>query len=100
MNKLQALNNQFGLTKKEVLDPISGLPIGPEVPTFKAPWPERRELDGRYVRLEPLDATRHSASLWKETNGTGVEARWQYLFDEPPTDEKTFHEYLERKSTL
>ena len=55
-------------------------------------------MDGRYVRLEPLDSKRQSCSRWSETNGPGVEAQWQYLFDEPCPDEQSFFEYMTRKA--
>jgi len=82
----------------EVLDSRSGLPIGPEVPAHAASRPERRVLAGRFVRLEPLDPERHGASLWQETHGAGAAAFWQYLFDEPFADEKSFREFLVRKA--
>ncbi len=81
-----------------VLDPISSLPIGPEVPAHAAPLPERRVIAGRFIRLEPLDPDRHGTSLWQETHGIGAAARWQYLFDEPFADEKSFHDFLARKA--
>jgi RimJ/RimL family protein N-acetyltransferase len=80
-----------------VLDPISSLPIGPEVPAHAAPRPEHRVLTGRFIRLEPLDPDRHRASLWRETHGAGAAERWQYLFDAPFTDENSFHSFLARK---
>ena len=82
----------------EVIDSESGLPIGPEVPAHAASRPERRVLAGRFVRLEPLDPERHGASLWQETHGAGAAAFWQYLFDEPFADEKSFREFLVRKA--
>ena len=81
-----------------VVDPETGLPIGPEVPPREAARPERRVLAGRYVRLEPLAAARHGAALWTETHGPGAATFWQYLFDEPFADEKSFGDFLERKS--
>ena len=82
----------------KVLDPLSGLPIGPEVPAHEAPRPERRAIAGRFIRLEPLDPDRHASSLWQETHGIGAAARWQYLFDEPFMDEQSFHGFLARKA--
>jgi RimJ/RimL family protein N-acetyltransferase len=82
----------------KVLDPISGLPIGPEVPAHTAPGPERLVIAGRFIRLEPLDPDRHGSSLWQETHGISAAARWQYLFDEPFADEKSFHDFLARKA--
>jgi RimJ/RimL family protein N-acetyltransferase len=81
-----------------VLDPLSSLPIGPLVPTHAAPLPERRTIAGRFVRLEPLDAALHGPSLWQETHGAGAAARWQYLFDAPFADERSFHQFLIRKA--
>jgi RimJ/RimL family protein N-acetyltransferase len=81
-----------------VLDPISGLPIGREVPSHAAPRPERRVIAGRFIRLEPLDPDRHASSLWQETHGIGAAARWQYLFDEPFADENSFRDFLARKA--
>jgi RimJ/RimL family protein N-acetyltransferase len=81
-----------------VLDPISNLPIGPEVPAHTAPRPERRVIAGRFIRLEPLDPVRHGSSLWQETHGIGAAARWQYLFDEPFAEENSFLDFLARKA--
>jgi RimJ/RimL family protein N-acetyltransferase len=81
-----------------VADPASGLPIGPEIPAHAAARPERRVLAGHYVRLEPLSADRHGSSLWAETHGPGAPAFWQYLFDEPFADERSFREFLARKA--
>jgi RimJ/RimL family protein N-acetyltransferase len=82
----------------QALDPLSNLPIGPEVSAHAAARPERRTIAGRFVRLEPLDAERHGPSLWLDTHGTGAAARWQYLFDEPFADETSFHAFLTRKA--
>ena len=81
-----------------VLDPVSGLPIGPVVPAHAAPRPERLVIAGRFVRLEPLDADRHGPSLWQETHGIDAAARWQYLFDEPFSDESSFRDFVARKA--
>jgi RimJ/RimL family protein N-acetyltransferase len=81
-----------------VPDPISNLPIGPEVPAHTAPRPERRVIAGRFIRLEPLDPDRHGSSLWQETHGIGAAARWQYLFDEPFAEKNSFLDFLARKA--
>lgn len=79
-------------------DPVSGLPIGAEVPAHAAPRPERTVLAGRFVRLEPLDPTRHGASLWQETHAAEGAARFQYLFEAPFADEAAFRAHLARKA--
>ena len=55
-------------------------------------------MDGRFIRLEPLDAERHTASLWRETHGPAQEVRWQYLFEAPFPDEDSFRAHLQRKA--
>ncbi len=81
-----------------ILDPISMLPIGPEVPAIAARLPEREVIAGRFIRLEPLDPVRHGTSLWHETHGIDAAAQWQYLFDTPFADENAFRDFLTRKA--
>jgi len=42
------------------------------------PFPPHQPLAGRFVRLEPLDATRHGDDLWQELQGPDP-ALWDYL---------------------
>jgi RimJ/RimL family protein N-acetyltransferase len=81
-----------------VADPLSGLPIGQEVAAHPARHPERRVMDGRFIRLEPLDAERHTASLWRETHGPTQDIRWQYLFEAPFPHEDSFRAHLAAKA--
>ena len=83
-----------------VADPKSGLPIGELVATTVARRPVRAALPGRSVSLEPLDATRHAASLWRETHDEFRDARWQYLWDPPFADEAAFRRHLEQAQAL
>lgn len=62
------------------------------------PRPERRVLEGRFARLEPLDPVRHADDLFAEARGE--DERHRYLFEEAPTDEAAFHEMLEEKAAL
>ena len=55
----------------------------------------RVALDGRYVRLEPLDPIRHSAGLFAAIS-SDAEARHRYLFDHPPVNEADLREWAER----
>ena len=80
-------------------DPVSGLPIGTEVPSHSAVRPGRQVLEGRFVRLEPLDPAEHGLSLWQETHGADQAALWQYLFEAPFEDERAFREHLIRKAS-
>lgn len=50
------------------------------------PRPERNVIEGQYVRLEPLDADRHTAELFAASTGEGAEERFRYLFDRVPAD--------------
>jgi len=48
------------------------------------PRPARRVLEGRHARLEPLDPARHGPDLWDAAATPGADARYRYLFDDPP----------------
>ncbi len=71
-------------------------PLGPMVETAPARRPERRTIEGRFVRLEPLDPAAHGAALWTEVSG--ADTVWDYLFDGPYADEATFSESLAAKA--
>jgi RimJ/RimL family protein N-acetyltransferase len=81
-----------------VPDPLSGLPIGVETEAHAAPRPERIGLDGRFVRLEPLDADKHAADLFAVSHGPDKDTIWQYLFEAPCADFPAFRASLERKA--
>jgi RimJ/RimL family protein N-acetyltransferase len=57
------------------------------------PHPSRIMLEGRYVRLEPLDATRHGDELFAASMAPGVEDRHRWLFEEP-VDRAAFQNWL------
>ena len=52
------------------------------------PFPERKVLDGRYCRLEPLDVARHGADI--AATFAGADSLWDYL---PPVPPKNRAEY-------
>ncbi len=62
------------------------------------PRPERISLDGRYVRLEPLDAKRHGQDLLSSALEPGAAERFRYLFEEAPSDLAAFSPWLEKAS--
>ena len=64
-------------------------PIGPPVDPKPAPKPERRVLDGRSVRLEPLTSA-HARDLYAATHGPDADAIWRYLFSGPYADLASF----------
>lgn len=61
-----------------------------------APRPERITLEGRHVRLEPLDAARHGAQLLQSAQAPGAEDRFRYLFEEAPADAAAFAPWLDK----
>lgn len=56
--------------------------------------PTREVLEGRYVRLQPLDPARHGEDLFEAGSGEGAEERWRYLFESPPPDRAAFEPWL------
>jgi len=50
------------------------------------PHPQRIVLDGRYARLEPLDAGRHESALLQSAQEPGAYNRFRYLFEDAPGD--------------
>ncbi len=71
-------------------------PIGASVEPRAVRRPERTVIDGRFVRLEPLDAARHAPALWR--NVQGDQRVWDYLFDVPPPDLPSLEADLARKA--
>jgi len=66
------------------IDAETGLAIGPRVDARAAKRPVPIVLDGRYCRLEPIDATRHREHLFEASSPPGAKRRFRYLFEEPP----------------
>ncbi|MBX5022534.1 GNAT family N-acetyltransferase [Rhizobium lentis] len=60
--------------------------------------PARAPIEGRYARLEPLDAARHGADLLRSALEPGADARFRYLFEEAPADMAAFTPWLTRAS--
>jgi len=79
-------------------DPLSGLPVGLAVDTAPARKPAPVVLEGRYGRIEKLDAARDGASLWQAVKGQ--DALWPYMAYGPFADEATFATWLAERPTL
>ncbi|GLS21813.1 acetyltransferase GCN5 [Labrys miyagiensis] len=60
------------------------------------PCPERVVLEGRYTRLEPLDAARHGADLLHSAQEPGADGRFRYLFEITPADAAAFQAWLDK----
>jgi RimJ/RimL family protein N-acetyltransferase len=79
-------------------DPLSGRPVGVKVDATPARPPEAVVLEGRFGRVENLDAARHGAALWqglKDDNAT-----WAYLGYGPFADEAAFAAWLAERPKL
>ena len=62
------------------------------------PRPERRVLEGRAVRLEPLDAVRHGDGLFEASRAADADQRFRYLFESPPADRAALQPWLDSAS--
>ncbi len=58
--------------------------------------PSRSTLEGRYVRLEPLDAARHGDGLYAASASQDREDRFRWLYDPVPTSREAFQPWLEK----
>ncbi|WP_271898221.1 GNAT family N-acetyltransferase [Candidatus Phyllobacterium onerii] len=60
------------------------------------PLPAREPLEGRYVRLEPLDAAKHGDGLYKASSVADAGERFKFLFENPAEDREAFGAWLEK----
>ncbi|MGN6489977.1 MAG: GNAT family N-acetyltransferase [Devosia sp.] len=60
--------------------------------------PQRRVLEGRYVRLEPL-GPEHAADLWAASSDPGAAARYRYLFETAPASAAEMEAWVHRVHT-
>ncbi len=60
------------------------------------PRPERKILQGRYVRLEPLDAAKHGDGLYEASSVADAGSRFAWLPDYPPESRTAFQPWLEK----
>lgn len=57
------------------------------------PRPARAALEGRYVRLEPLDHE-HADTLYQAASAEGAEDRFRWLFEAPPRNRAEFETWI------
>lgn len=57
--------------------------------------PARSPLEGRYVRLEPMDVARHGDGLFAAAATEDRDQRFRWLYDEPPQDRAAFQPWLD-----
>ncbi|MHA7773224.1 GNAT family N-acetyltransferase [Roseibium sp. M-1] len=60
------------------------------------PGPERKTLEGRYVKLEPLDAVRHGAELFEASDVPDGDQKFRWLGEYPPETEADFLSWVEK----
>lgn len=82
-------------TIPQEVDAASGLPIGPKVANPQpAGAPQRIVLEGRYTRLEPLDAAIHRNDLFAASKPPDRAARFRYMSQPPPASREEFEAWL------
>jgi RimJ/RimL family protein N-acetyltransferase len=60
------------------------------------PRPERKVLDGRYVRLEPLSAAKHGDGLFEAATVGNSDERFRWLGEVTPESREAFRPWLEK----
>ncbi len=58
--------------------------------------PAREALEGRFVRIEPLDAALHGDGLFEASSVADAEIRFRWLPDTPPESRAAFQPWLEK----
>lgn len=58
--------------------------------------PARVPMEGRYVRLEPLDTARHGDGLYEASRTPDSADRFRWLYDEPPASREDFQPWLDK----
>lgn len=58
--------------------------------------PAQAALEGRYVRLEPMDVARHGDGLFAAAATDDRDQRFRWLYDEPPQDRAEFQPWLDK----
>jgi RimJ/RimL family protein N-acetyltransferase len=58
--------------------------------------PIRKVLNGRYCRLEPIDASKHGEELFEASSVSDADERFRWLFEYPPESRGEFQPWLDR----
>ncbi|TGV73334.1 GNAT family N-acetyltransferase, partial [Mesorhizobium sp. M00.F.Ca.ET.158.01.1.1] len=58
--------------------------------------PERKAIEGRTVRLEPLSAAKHGDGLYEASSVSDVGGRFAWLPDYPPETRAAFQPWLDK----
>lgn len=79
-------------------DPLTGLPVGKVVDTKPAPRPGPVVLEGRFGRVEKLDAKRHTDDLWIAVRDDVT--LWTYMGYGPFADAPAFAAWVPEREKL
>lgn len=60
------------------------------------PHPERKVLEGRYARLEPLSAEKHGDGLFEAATIANADERFRWLGEYPPESRAALQPWLEK----
>lgn len=63
------------------------------------PFPERKVIEGRTVRLEPLNVAAHGQGLFEASSVVDADTRFTWLFDQVPTTLNEMLPWLEKSAT-
>jgi len=58
--------------------------------------PRREAMEGRFVRLEPLDAARHGDGLFEASSTADADTRFLWLGEYPPKSRADFQPWLDK----
>ena len=58
--------------------------------------PARKILDGRYCRLEPIEASSHGEQLFEASTVADAAERFRWLFEYPPRTREDFQSWLDK----
>ncbi len=58
--------------------------------------PQREPMDGRFVRLEPLDAEKHGDGLFQASSVADAADRFRWLPEAPPESRSAFQPWLDK----
>src|SRR5271169_1150975 len=86
----------FAMTSKHNIETVA---IGAQVDATRAGRPQRIVLDGRVVRVVPLDAVAHAETLYEGSRGEQNQGLWRYLFEGPFATRAAFDAHLRERAS-
>jgi RimJ/RimL family protein N-acetyltransferase len=75
---------------------MSELPIDPPLAWTQVPTPQKRAIEGNYVRLEPVDPAHHAEDMFELSRGSPT--IWVYLGYGPFADLSSFRAWLTERA--